>query len=72
MRNAETQAGELLEGAENVRRLRDMFVQSPNFSALLQGSEHRFVLTNPAYERLIGHPYHHRTTEPSSSGRSQP
>ena len=55
MRNAETQAGELLEGAENVRRLRDMFVQSPNFSALLQGSEHRFVLTNPAYERLIGH-----------------
>ena len=55
MRNAETQARELLEGAENVRRLRDMFVQSPNFSALLQGSEHRFVLTNPAYERLIGH-----------------
>ena len=32
-----------------------MFVQSPNFSALLQGPEHRFVLTNPAYQRLIGH-----------------
>jgi PAS domain S-box-containing protein len=55
MRNAETQARELLEGDENVRRLRDMFDQSPNFSALLEGSEHRFVLTNPAYERLIGH-----------------
>ena len=35
--------------------LREMFVQSPNFSALLQGPEHRFVLTNPAYQRLIGH-----------------
>jgi PAS domain S-box-containing protein len=32
-----------------------MFVQSPSFSALLQGPEHRFVLTNPAYQRLIGH-----------------
>src|SRR3984885_9694598 len=55
MRNAETQVRDLLEGGEEVRRLRDMFVQSPNFSALLQGPEHRFVLTNPAYERLIGH-----------------
>jgi hypothetical protein len=27
-----------------------MFVQSPNFSALLQGPDHRFVLTNAAYE----------------------
>jgi PAS domain S-box-containing protein len=32
-----------------------MFVQSPSFSALLQGPEHRFVLTNPAYQQLIGH-----------------
>src|SRR4029077_8339285 len=55
MRNAETQARELLEGGEEVCRLRDMFVQSPNFSALLQGPDHRFVLTNAAYERLIGH-----------------
>ena len=32
-----------------------MFAQSPSFSALLQGPDHRFVLTNPAYERLVGH-----------------
>jgi hypothetical protein len=31
-----------------------MFVQSPSFSALLEGPEHRFVLTNPAYQQLIG------------------
>jgi PAS domain S-box-containing protein len=31
-----------------------MFVQSPSFSALLHGPEHRFVLTNPAYKQLIG------------------
>src|SRR5271165_1810197 len=55
MRNAEIQAWELLEAGEQVRRLREMFVQSPNFSALFQGPEHRFVLTNPAYQRLIGH-----------------
>ena len=55
MRNAEIQAWELLAGGEQVRRLREMFDQSPSFSALLQGPEHRFVLTNPAYQRLIGH-----------------
>jgi PAS domain S-box-containing protein len=32
-----------------------MFARSPSFSALLQGPEHRFVLTNPAYQQLIGH-----------------
>jgi PAS domain S-box-containing protein len=32
-----------------------MFVQSPSFSTLLEGPEHRFVLTNPAYHQLIGH-----------------
>ena len=32
-----------------------MFVRSPSFSALLQGPEHRFVLTNPAWQQLIGH-----------------
>ena len=55
MTNAEIPAAEILEGGEQVRRLREMFVQSPNFSALLQGPEHRFVLTNPAYQQLIGH-----------------
>ncbi len=50
--------GDLLglgEDAEELRRLREMFAQSPRFSALLQGPEHRFVLTNPAYQQLIGH-----------------
>jgi hypothetical protein len=32
-----------------------MFFQSPSFSALLSGPDHRFVLTNPAYQQLIGH-----------------
>ena len=40
---------------EELRRLREMFAQSPSFSALLHGPEHRFVLTNSAYQRLIGH-----------------
>src|ERR1700722_9258883 len=55
MTNAEIPAAEILEGGEQIRRLREMFVQSPNVSALLQGPEHRFVLTNPAYQQLIGH-----------------
>ncbi|MGA3001806.1 MAG: PAS domain S-box protein [Acetobacteraceae bacterium] len=45
----------MLDAGEQVRRLRQMFVQSPSFSALLQGPEHRFVLTNPAWQQLIGH-----------------
>jgi PAS domain S-box-containing protein len=44
-----------LTGAEELDRMREMFARSPSFSALLQGPEHRFVLTNPAYHRLIGH-----------------
>jgi len=43
------------EGSEELRRLREMFARSPNFSALLQGPEHRFIFTNPAYQQLIGH-----------------
>lgn len=31
-----------------------MFAQGPSFMALLRGREHRFVLANPAYLRLIG------------------
>jgi PAS domain S-box-containing protein len=42
------------DSSEEVRRLRDMFVQSPSFSALLQGPDYRFVLVNHAYELLIG------------------
>jgi PAS domain S-box-containing protein len=44
-----------LTGAEDLHRMREMFARSPRFSALLQGPEHRFVLTNPAYHQLIGH-----------------
>src|SRR5580692_6114194 len=55
MGNAEIQDWELPDAGEQVRRLREMFVQSPSFSALLQGPDHRFVLTNPAYQQLIGH-----------------
>src|SRR3984957_3230505 len=40
---------------EEFFRLREMFALSPSFSALLHGPNHRFVLTNPAYQRLIGH-----------------
>jgi PAS domain S-box-containing protein len=55
MGNAEIQDWDLPDAGEQVRRLREMFVQSPSFSALLQGPDHRFVLTNPAYQQLIGH-----------------
>jgi hypothetical protein len=44
-----------LTGAEELHRMREMFARSPSFSALLQGPEHRFVLTNPAYHQLMGH-----------------
>jgi PAS domain S-box-containing protein len=32
-----------------------MFAQSPSFSCLLSGPEHRFVMVNRAYQQLIGH-----------------
>src|ERR1700733_3740089 len=41
-------------GDDELLRLREMFAQSPNFSALLRGPDHRFVLVNPAYQKLIG------------------
>jgi PAS domain S-box-containing protein len=46
---------ENLNGDEELHRMREMFARSPSFSTLLQGPEHRFVLTNPAYHQLIGH-----------------
>src|SRR5580704_9934395 len=55
MGNAEIQDWELPDAGEQVDRLREMFAQSPSFSALLQGPDHRFVLTNPAYQQLVGH-----------------
>src|SRR3984957_13427852 len=54
MGNAEIQDWELPDAGEQVRRLGEMFGLSPSFSALLQGPDHRFVLTNPAYQQLIG------------------
>jgi PAS domain S-box-containing protein len=44
-----------VSGDEELLRLRKMFAQSPSFSALLHGPDHRFVLTNPAYQQLVGH-----------------
>src|SRR5580704_1972655 len=43
-----------VDADEQSRRFQEMFFQSPSFSALLHGPEHRFVLTNPAYQQLIG------------------
>jgi hypothetical protein len=34
--------------------LREIFAQSPSFSALLHGPQYRFVLANPAYQQLVG------------------
>ncbi|MEO6299727.1 MAG: PAS domain S-box protein, partial [Paracoccaceae bacterium] len=36
-------------------RLQLMYEQSPSFMALLDGPDHRFVVVNEAYQRLIGH-----------------
>lgn len=55
MKDATEQGQERLDADEQVRRLREMFARSPSFSALLRGPDHRFVLTNPAYQQLIGH-----------------
>jgi PAS domain S-box-containing protein len=35
-------------------RLAQLFEQAPSFVAILRGSAHRFELTNPSYQRLIG------------------
>jgi PAS domain S-box-containing protein len=55
MKDMKEDAWERLDAGEQVRRFREMFVHSPSFSALLQGPDHRFALTNPAYQQLIGH-----------------
>lgn len=46
---------ELPDAGEKVRQLWEMFTLSPSFTALLEGPEHRFALTNPAYRQLVGH-----------------
>ena len=44
----------LAAGDLELRRLRDIFAQSPNFSALLHGPDYCFVMVNPAYSELVG------------------
>ena len=39
--------------AEQLERFHALFDRSPNFAAVLAGPEHRFLATNPAYQRLI-------------------
>ncbi|WP_458068755.1 PAS domain-containing protein [Rhodanobacter sp. BL-MT-08] len=36
------------------KRLEQMFAQSPNFMAMLEGPDHRFQLANAGYMRLVG------------------
>ncbi|MBA3459650.1 MAG: PAS domain-containing protein [Deltaproteobacteria bacterium] len=45
---------ELVQLEARVDNLRAMFDQAPGFVAFLEAPEHRFVLTNRAYDRLIG------------------
>jgi PAS domain S-box-containing protein len=54
---SETTAQVLAErqAAEERERFERMFQQAPGFMAMLSGPEHRFSLTNPAFQRLIGH-----------------
>ena len=39
--------------ADQMERFRTLFEQSLSFAAVLVGPAHRFLLTNPAYERLV-------------------
>ena len=38
----------------NAERFRQLFEQAPTFMALLNGPEHRYLMTNPSYRKLIG------------------
>ncbi|WBQ19053.1 PAS domain S-box protein [Sphingobium yanoikuyae] len=40
--------------ADERRKLLQMAEHSPSFMALLEGPEHRFLMTNPAYQALVG------------------
>jgi PAS domain S-box-containing protein len=50
-----------INGGDELARLREIFAQSPSFSALLHGPDHRFVLANPAYQQLVRRPVIGRT-----------
>jgi hypothetical protein len=45
-----------MNGDDELARLREIFAQSPSFSALLHGPDHLVVLANPAYQPLVGRP----------------
>ena len=40
--------------ADQIARFHTLFAHSPSFAAVLLGPDHRFLLTNPAFERLVG------------------
>jgi len=43
-----------LDLTEETNQLRTLFEQAPGFVAILSGDEHRFLLANKAYRRLVG------------------
>ena len=47
------QRSESTADAEQIERFQTLFKQSPSFAAVLVGPTHRFLLTNPAFERLV-------------------
>jgi PAS domain S-box-containing protein len=44
-----------LRAVQERQRLSELFEQAPSFMAMLRGPQHIFELTNPSYQRLIGH-----------------
>lgn len=55
-KRAEQEGARLLQQLEAERsKLAYLFTQAPSFVATLQGPEHIFELTNPAYLQLVGH-----------------
>ncbi|RZM13113.1 MAG: PAS domain S-box protein, partial [Sphingomonas sp.] len=40
--------------SDQLAKFHALFSESPSFAAVLGGRDHRFVATNPAYQRLIG------------------
>lgn len=51
-RSVERRSLDLVKEAD---RLRSVFEQAPGFMAVLTGPEHRFLMANGAYRRLLGH-----------------
>ena len=51
---SKTVSGSAVQTAFDPVQLGEMFAQAPGFMALLVGPEHRFELTNPDYQQLIG------------------